>query len=622
MQLTSGLLNSMVTQRSRRNVSDAPFAGTCAHDGRVVARVTKGPRAVKGFEALEVGRAAAGRFSGALRGLPAGGPYHVDLSLLDASDKAVERASVRNVLVGDVWIAAGQSNMQGCGVATEWLPKVDEVRAFMMDDAWRVARDPIHNMWACIDQVHVDISGRQQKPANRKWGVGPAVAFAQEMRRLTKVPQGVLACGHGGTSMAQWDPEKKSLGSKSLYGATCRRLAKNGGKVAGVIWYQGESDADRVASAVYTEKMKALIAAFRRDAGDPELPFALVQISRVVTGGWDTFGWESIREQERRLPSLVPNVATVPAIDLEMEDLIHVSGPEHTRLGKRLAGAMAAMKKVKGAGKPPIEFAGFSLELDQRTGNVDILVNFRNVEGKLIAGGRPSGFALTDPRPVSGVFRAILRGASVRVKISGQMPFVEGKYLNYGAGLDPYCNITDEADRSLPAFHRILIGEGRALTPFVKSWRRSDMLAPSGEIASPLPPTVKLRHLDMPGDFLDLHPEIEKVREDRVIYFTCRVECPEAMKLAACLGYDGPVKMWIDSREACSDPAGTNPCLVDRLKVPFDASAGAHDIVVALNTHGGRAWGIYLRFERLDVAAALLKTAPERVVLPEVTAGD
>ena len=623
MEIVSGLLDSMVTQRDRKGLSDAPFAGTCRCNGRVVATVTKGARTLKGFDAIDVGRAADGRFAGKLRGLSAGGPYRIDLAIVDAAGKAVERASVRNVLVGDVWIAAGQSNMQGCGVAVKRLPKVDRVRAFYMDDAWRVAADPIHNMWACVDEVHVEISGgRPQKPADSRKGVGPAVAFAQEMLRRTKVPQGILACAHGGTSMAQWDPSKKSLGARSLYGATLRRVAKNGGRVAGVIWYQGESDASRGLAEVYTEKTKDLIEALRRDLGDPELPFALVQISRVIGGEWDSVGWDSIREQERVLPSLVSNVATVPAIDLEMDDLIHIGAEDHARLGKRLAQAMAVMKKLPGAGKPPIELAGASVAADKRTGNADIVVKFRNVTGTLRAPGRPSGFAITDPRPASGVFRSILRGSSVLVKTSIPVALLEGKYLNYGSGLDPYCNIADSADRSLPAFARIPLAKGRAMTPFVKSWRRSEMLASVGSIASAALFTGPMKHLDAASDFLDLHPEIGKVREDRVIYFACRLECPEAMKLVACLGYDCPVKMWIDGREALVDTTGTNPAIVDRGTAGFDASAGGHDVVVALNTNGGRAWGIYLRFERLDVEPALLAKAPERVVLPAVTAGD
>ena len=621
MQIAQGLVDSMVLQRSRKGVGDTRFAGTCGARGRVLARVTKAGKPVAGFAAREVGRAGKGRFEGTLAGLPPGGPYAVELSIVDAGGKAVERAKVRDVFVGDVWIAAGQSNMQGCGVVTRPLPKLDAVRAFYMDDVWRAARDPIHNMWDCVDEVHVALRGgvRPEPPARPNTGVGPAVAFAQEMFRRTRVPQGVLACAHGGTSMAQWNPALGNLGGKSLYGATLRRLAKNGGRVAGVIWYQGESDADGEACAVYTKKMKELVAAFRRDTGDAGLPFALVQISRVVGSNSDADGWNSIQDQERLLPRTIRGVTTVPAIDLDMDDLIHISGRAHQeQLGPRLAQAMAAVLRLPGAGKPPIELDGVTVKPDPRTGLANLVVRFRNVMGKLDAPGRPSGFALSDPRPVAGIFRTTLRGSSALVETTLAPGQLAGKYFNYGIGIDPHCNVADSAGRSLPAFSRIPLAAGRAMTPFVHVWRRTGLLAAPAKFADIALPAAPTRRFESPRDFCDLHVEIEKVREDRVVYFACRINCPEDMLLVACFGYDGPVKLWADGREVFADPQGTNPAIVDRAKVPLDASRGTHDFTAALHTHGGRAWGIYLRFERRGVSKKLLRTAPEQVVLPAI----
>ena len=619
MNVIIGLLDSMVLQRNRENLSEVRFAGKCRAEGRVVARVVRGGKAVKGFSAREVGRAAGGSFAGSLDGLAVGGPYAIELSIVDPRGKALERARIKDVLVGDVWIAAGQSNMQGCGVAVRALPKVAAVRAFMMDDRWRVARDPIHNMWDCVDQVHVDIRGgvRPPRPKVPNTGVGPSVAFAQEMWRRTKAPQGILACAHGGTSMAQWNPALGNLGGKSLYGATLRRLAKNGGRVAGVIWYQGESDARGPAVEAYTEKTKALIAAFRRDAGDGALPFALVQISRVVSGDFDSTGWNAVQDRERLLPRDVRGVTTVPAIDLDLDDLIHISGPEHERLGRRLAQAMAVLMRLPRAGKPPIELDRVAVSADKRTGLAKVTASFRNVEGSLRAAGRPSGFALSDPRPTPGIVRVTLKGASATLRTSLDMNVVAGRYLNYGLGLDPYCNITDAADRSLPAFSRVALGTGRAMTPFVHLWRRSEMLAAPADFAAIAPPDAPLRRYESGSDFCDLHLEIEPVREDRLIYFACRVRCAEDMKLAACFGSDGPAKMWIDGREVVADAKASNPAIIDRARSRFAATKGEHDVVLALVTNRGRAWGVYLRFERLDVSRKMLHRAPDQIVMPE-----
>ncbi len=64
------------------------------------------------------------------------------------------------------------------------------------------------------------------------------------MVEATGVPIGLVACAHGGTSMEQWNPAKKDEGGKSLYGSMLRQFQLAGGKVKGVLWYQGESDAN------------------------------------------------------------------------------------------------------------------------------------------------------------------------------------------------------------------------------------------------------------------------------------------------------------------------------------------------------------------------------------------
>jgi sialate O-acetylesterase len=187
---------------------------------------------------VTVGKAARGRFVGRLTGLPAGGPYEVELRIVGRDGQAAAQAKVSDVLVGDVWLAAGQSNMQGIGQSDNRLPDDPLVRAFYMNDRWATAREPLHNMWEAIDAVHRDISGGML-PAKAAPGtmISPGVSFAQEMRRRTGVPQGVVACAHGGTTMSQWDPSLAKLGPRSLYGAMMRRLAKNGDTVAGMIWY-------------------------------------------------------------------------------------------------------------------------------------------------------------------------------------------------------------------------------------------------------------------------------------------------------------------------------------------------------------------------------------------------
>ena len=70
------------------------------------------------------------------------------------------------------------------------------------------------------------------------------------------------------------------------------------------------------------------------------------------------------------------------------------------------------------------------------------------------------------------------------------------------------------------------------------------------------------------------------------------------MKLNFLFGYDGPVKMFCDGKEIYCDMKGTNPLIKDQHKAPCVLSKGAHEIVVALASNRGAAWGICLRAER------------------------
>ena len=615
--IVSGLFDHMVLQRNRANRSEAAIAGRTSAKGSVLATVRAGGRKLKGFDRRRIGSAARGRFSAVLKGLPVGGPYDIELTA------GGESLRVGDVLVGDVWLLGGQSNMQGCGLLTQpRLPVEDAVRAFYMDDRWAPAADPIHNMWACVDPVHVTLCGgiRPAKPPSY-WGACPGPAFGLEMRRQTGVPQGLVACGHGGTTMSQWDPAKRKLGGASLYGALVRRLVKNGGRVAGVLWYQGCSDANPANAPLYTKRMQRLCAAMRRDCRDPRLPIAIVQIGRVI--GWGAANaahWNSIQDQQRRLPGVVRDLLTVPVVDLPLDDNIHISGESQTVLGQRLAAAIQTLRKAPKALPAPITLGKISIEQDR--GRTVIVVAFNNVVGRLRSGSRPHGFAIATLGSPENHYDIRLDGRQARIYTNHTEDALSGAELHFGHGTNPYCNITDEAGRSLPVFGPVPIGVPRALTPFIKTLRVSAFQPGAGKLGTLPFPTAHnklgFQTRSFPTNFCDLHPEIAKLNDDAVVYYACRFTCPSAMRLALLLGYDGPVKAWVDGREVAHDPDGVNPATPSKCNVPFKAAAGAHEIVVALGTNHSAAWGIFLRIERLGIPLSRLVRRPETIALPAV----
>ncbi len=621
IEIVNGLFDRMVMQRTKQDVSDADISGKCSTSGTVEAKVTKKGKTVKGFAWVAIGTAARKQFTATLKGLPVGGPYDIRLRIKPKDTAATEMLEIKDVLVGDVWILAGQSNMEGLGRLPGPKP-INEVRCFYMDDRWAPAEDKIHELWKAVDQVHHGYGACDRGVV----GVGPGVPFGQEMFRLTGVPQGVISCAHGGTSMQQWSPTLKRLKGKSLYGATIRRFLKNGGKVAGVMWYQGCSDTGPADAPHYTTRMKKLVAAFRRDMHDEKLPFVLVQIALIYSNQAPA-AWNSIQDQQRKLPEVIDNCLTVPAIDLSLDDCIHISTEGQIRLGARLADATCALTKRAAGHKKPITLKKVTIKQDKKFGTY-VEVAFANVAGRLVSGSRPTGFSLADwaGQYQLQIYRVDLKGSRVILWTDGLSAEAARSYwLHYGLGTSPYCNITDEADRSLPVFGPLPLGIPRAMLPFLTKMRTSKLLPSAGKLhklscPDTSDPKLSLVTRDFGGPFCQRHEELEAHGEDALIYFAFKFSCEEAMKLKFHVGYDGPVKIWCDGKKMLHDPNGTNPALADAASFDVAACEGTHEMVIAMASNEGKAWGIFMRASRADIPRKCLSLGPTSVSLPEFMA--
>ncbi len=162
-----------------------------------------------------------------------------------------------------------------------------------------------------------------------------------------------------------------------------------------------------------------------------------------------------------------------------------------------------------------------------------------------------------------------------------------------------------------------------AMTGFVKNWQISEFLPLEGAfVALPLPSSfdaLGMKDRVFGNDFSELHSEIaSRGAKNEIVYYRSKFTCAERMQLTALLGYDGPVKMWLDGREIYCDDTGTNPAIQDEGEAAFQAEAGEHEIVVMLGTNMGAAWGVFLRLKRTDISKATLKKGPEAFILPEI----
>ncbi|AHF90250.1 hypothetical protein OPIT5_08570 [Opitutaceae bacterium TAV5] len=466
MTLLAGLAEGQVLQRlGRQRGGRVRITGETEAVGEIMVTLHGEAGVLRGWKRRRAGRAAKGRFTAELRGIPAGGPWRLTLACIRGK-KTAARGEVRAFYVGDVWLLAGQSNMEGCGLLAASSARPHPlIRVFSLAREWRLAADPLHVPWESPEPALNDGKPftREQAEAYRKTsrvGAGVGVHFAREMLARSGVPQGLICAARGATRMEQWLPTRARDGGSGLYGAMLRSVRATGQPVAGVLWHQGEGDTPGERAAFYSRRMRRLVAAVRRDLELPRLPWIFAQIARVY-GERPDCAWNFVQEQQRVLAERIPDAALVATVDLPLDDFIHLSAEAHPRFGARLA--RAADQLVYGNRKevpPPALRHVSALRMDEVTGAGRIDVEFANVPGGLRAPGEPRGFVLLDAngpdgagRMLPAIYRVTLAGNMARVYIIPEYVKVGARYLlTYGHGNAPECNITDGRDCALPVF--------------------------------------------------------------------------------------------------------------------------------------------------------------------------
>jgi hypothetical protein len=134
--------------------------------------------------------------------------------------------------------------------------------------------------------------------------------------------------------------------------------------------------------------------------------------------------------------------------------------------------------------------------------------------------------------------------------------------------------------------------------PFIVREFKASALHPAvADIAAARPPRADLMHL--PVRFMPEH-ELADVRyfhggEDGLIYLEAKVKLNRGWKGSLAYGSDGPVKVWVNGREAGCQAKAANPAIAGQYIANVAWKKGANRITFALATNHGRAWGVQAR---------------------------
>jgi hypothetical protein len=286
-------------------------------------------------------------------------------------------------------------------------------------------------------------------PASRETynnGHSPFLRFAADLQRELGHPIGLIPGALGGSPLEAWHPERGPLFRNLL-----EMARRAGGQVKGMVWYQGETDAAPGTAFDYLERFLASAAGWRKALNRPDLPILTVQLARYRSErpGEEDEEWSQVREAQRQAARRDGRIAVVPALDLPLDDTIHLGSDGNAVLGARLA--QCALGFVHGRDR---EWKAPDLGEAAADGSQALRLRFTNVASRLDTldpGARP--FRVVDaqgPVPIEKVI--YFHRDSARLMLARAL---EGKAtVSCGHGENPDALPLD-VERQMPvlAFH-------------------------------------------------------------------------------------------------------------------------------------------------------------------------
>ena len=429
--------------------------------------------------------AADGKWLVRLDPLAAGGPF-------DLTVAGKNTLTVKNVLVGEVYIASGQSNMeftergaknaaqeaaaanyplirmftvtkniasgpqsdcegswQVCTPAT--VPGFSAVGYFFAVNLQKALNVPvgiIHTSWGGTPiQSWTDLQSLEDEPALKTMGDQTAAYFAAYSKQLAAIMHEWLPTYEGAVAAGKTPPAAPPLynvggpgaGSPTgLYNAMIAPLVPYG--IAGALWYQGESDAGN--PMLYRTQLPTMIKGWRRLWGEGDFGFFIVQLANYtpqVPQPTADGGWAAQRESQA-LALALPKTGMACIIDIGDGGNIHPTDKQD--VGLRLA--LAAEKVQYGM---DVVYSGPTYAAMKVEGN-KVRISFDNLGGGLVVkgGGPLQGFAIAGADKKLVWADATIDGDTVLVS-SAQVP--QPTIVRYAFESNPVCNLYNKAD--LPA---------------------------------------------------------------------------------------------------------------------------------------------------------------------------
>ncbi len=346
-----------------------------------------------------------GKWKVMLGPLPASGPFELKV------DSGSEKAGFKDLMVGDVWLVSGQSNMVlALQSTTEW-PAAKTAGAF---PAIRICKLPGDFSFTPAEKYSRGLQWMLLDSPRAGFFSAVGYHFARTLQPAIGVTVGIVQGSVGGTQAEQWTRDadlKAAIPDNPLIAEAAKARAEseanptakanimkagasvlyNGiihpmryAKFAGVVWYQGEANSRSPRD--YRPVLKTLVQSWRGVFGQPQLPFVIVQLPNFGLPKDD--GWMRVQEAQR-LAAKDLGLPLVVTIDQGSATTIHP--PNKAEVGRRVgvAALQSIYKKdVEGTSPNPsaVKFQGQTAVVDFDGFKGNLVVRGASVQGFEIAG--------------------------------------------------------------------------------------------------------------------------------------------------------------------------------------------------------------------------------------------
>ncbi|MFK5972432.1 MAG: sialate O-acetylesterase [Flavobacteriaceae bacterium] len=227
-----------------------------------------------------------------------------------------------------VFILAGQSNMAGRGFV-EPQDTVPNERIFTINrkGVITLAKEPLHFYEPALT------------------GLDCGLSFAKTLTQ--KIPDSIsvllLPTAVGGSSISQWLGDSIYRNVQLLTNFKEKvAIGKKHGVIKGILWHQGESDANPENITLYHKRLSKLVGAFRQIVADEKLPILIGELGPYSTNA----NWSKINAQIKSYASTDAEVTVIHTSDLKDKgDKVHFDSESQRSIGKRFANEFIKIQK-------------------------------------------------------------------------------------------------------------------------------------------------------------------------------------------------------------------------------------------------------------------------------------